>query len=108
MVPEPNDDFVRSYPSHPLFVATARRDLRNFARARGVATHDLDDISTAVGEVLIWIVGKKKRPGGFSLTARFFSNRVEIGIEGDDYRFGRGPAVRDPDQPMQTPRGVGM
>ncbi len=56
----------------------------------------------------MWIVHRRagRRPG-FLVTAQTFPNRIELGIEGDDYRFGDRPVVWDPADAL-APAGFGI
>ncbi len=56
----------------------------------------------------MWIV--QRRPGrrpGFLVTAQTFPDRIEVGIEGDDYRVGDRPVVWDPAGTL-APAGLGI
>jgi anti-sigma regulatory factor (Ser/Thr protein kinase) len=110
MVPKPDDHvFGRSYPSHASFALAARRDLRAFAQRCGVAAGDLDDIYLALGEVFAEAVQRKHgKSHGFSVSARYFTDRIEISVESDEARFGVRTAVRDPAYDTMAPRGLGM
>lgn len=108
MVPRADGEFGRSYPCHPSFLATARRDLQGFLRGRGIAPGDLADIDLALGEVLVWIVQRQRtRVPGFSVNAVHSSDAVELRIEGGDYRFGARD-VWDPEDELFAPEGFGI
>lgn len=100
---------MRSYPGHASFAADARRDLREFATASGMEAADIDDITIAVGEVLVFAVENiPSLRRGFLLTARHGKDAISIDISDSAARFGKRIAVRDPQFESLAPRGFGM
>lgn len=91
------------------FVTQARRDLQAFARRCGLVARDVEDIGTAVGEILIFALQPKAgAPKPFRIAARSHPDRIEIEIESESAGFGVRPTVRDPDLDTLAPRGLGM
>jgi anti-sigma regulatory factor (Ser/Thr protein kinase) len=110
MVPErSNFDFLRSYPGHASFAPQVRRDLGSFAERAGFDARDVDDITLAIGELLVFTLRPVVGPVlPFRVGAWSYPDRIEIEIEAVRAGFARSTPVCDVDGEPAAPRGFGM